>query len=242
MFPPNFWLSDPFDSFTKRPSPVQTPYSYDYYNTAPPTHNHRDPKEHHHNHATPYTPSTSDSDIDTITDSDTLHPIYPPYSHHQHKSRHHFTPPPSIQDCPSRNVRLPTQSAQLLHPTEILILPPTLTHLKISLEPTSSARSTIRAAVQPSMRLRDVVKQLVPAEHLPAARVYVKLRGEWVEAGSPLKVGEIGEMGRYVRGEREGSGSVRVRVVVEQREREREVERRGFGFEMGGRVESMRVY
>ncbi|KAF1915366.1 hypothetical protein BDU57DRAFT_451763 [Ampelomyces quisqualis] len=240
MFPPNFWLADPFEPFIKRPSPVQTPYSYDYYNTSPPTHTHthRIPKK--YQHAPTYTPSTSATDLDTITDTDTLDPTSPPYAH---KARHRSPPAPTpvFQDFPTRNVRLPLPSAHLLHPNEILVLPTTLTHLKISLESTASPRTTVRAAVPPSMRLRDVVRQVVSAEHLSLARVYVLLRGEWVEAGAPLKDREVGELGRYVRGERE-DGSVRVRVVVEQREREREVERRGFGFEMGGRVERMRVY
>lgn len=231
MFPPNFWLSDPFDPFTtnKRHSPTQTHYPYDYYNTSTPPQHHRGSKK------PTYTPSTSVSDLDTITDADTYSPYdRAPKAHHRQRFDH-ISSQPYFHPFTPLTLRLPPTSAQSLHPSEILILPSTLTHLKISLEPTSSSRSTIRAAVPPSMRLRDVIKQMVPSEHLAMARVYVKLRGEWVEAGAPVRVGECGELGRC-----RGEESVRVKVVVvEQRER---VESRGFGFEMGGRIEKMRIY
>lgn len=87
------------------------------------------------------------------------------------------------------------------------------------------------------MRLRDVVKQILPQEYLGDAHVYVKSRGEWMEPGSPVKVSDVVELGRVARNER---GEVEVRIVVDGGVRRRES---GHGWEREvGRVDRMRVY
>ena len=140
-------------------------------------------------------------------------------------------------------VRMPKKTAHDLRGAdEILILPSSLTHLKISLHAHYDKR-TIRAAVAGDMRLRDVIKQLLPQEYLSDARAYVRSRGEWIEPGAPTKVSDVADLGRFAVNERR---EVEVKIVV-GREREMGHARSGgvgrHGWERErGRVDRMRVY
>jgi hypothetical protein len=104
----------------------------------------------------------------------------------------------------------------------------------------------MRVAVAGDMRVRDVVKQVLPKEYLGDVTSFVKTRGEWVECGAPIKVGDVVDLGRFVV---DGRGEVEVRIVVGRSDggvvgRERGGGERGYGYEreMVGRMERMRVH
>jgi hypothetical protein len=233
MFNPSIWLGESFSHFTN-PSPLPRSHEYmsDAY-TAPPSYppSRKPNKYHPHRHASRFTPSSSETDLDE-TDSD----IFPTRNQHRQLDFEHF---------PQISVRLPSKIARDLHTSEILILPSTLTRLKILLYATNNTYlRTLRAVVAGDMRLRDVIKQILPSEYWGDMKSYVKTSGEWVEPGSPTKVSDVAELGRFVVNER---GQVEVRIVVgggRERERERDGAH-GHKREMEmGRVEvgRMRVY
>jgi hypothetical protein len=231
MLNPSIWLGESFRHFTN-PSPFPQPRKYmsDAY-TAPPTYppSHKPAKCHTHRHASCFTPSTSETDLDE-TDSD----ISPTRNHYRQPDFEHF---------PQISLRLPSKTARDLHTSEILVLPPSLTHLKIQLYTSNNTYlRTLRVAVAGDIRLRNVIKQVLPPEYWGDVKSYVKTRGEWVEPGSPTKVSDVVELGRFVVNER---GEVQVRIVVGGG-RERDMDgARGYEREMEmGRVEvgRMRVY
>jgi hypothetical protein len=88
-----------------------------------------------------------------------------------------------------------------------------------------------------------VIRQVLPQELLGDVKSYVKTRGEWVEAGSPMKVSDVAVLGRFVMNER---GEVEVRIDIggsSGREKRSVGEAGGYGWEREmGRVERMRVY
>lgn len=151
------------------------------------------------------------------------------------------------------HIRVPKHTSRELRNDEILIIPSILTHLKISVY-SNDDKDVIRAAMAGDMRMRDVLKQILPQECLPDAKSYVRRRGEWTEPGGSILISQVVELGRFAMDE---SGEVEVRVVVgdgrkQERERERAKERerqreRGMGRYGGwereiGRTERMRVY
>jgi hypothetical protein len=117
-------------------------------------------------------------------------------------------------------IKLPQQTADLLRKDEILILPPTLTRMRVQMR-RNHATEVLRATVAGDMRFRDVVKQLVPAGCTGEVRAYVKMRGAWQEPGLFL-LSQIVEQGRFVLNER---GEVDVKI---------EFGRRGGGGRGGG--------
>jgi hypothetical protein len=154
---------------------------------------------------------------------------------------HNPYPDLDFEQFPRTQFRLPHRTSNTLRPDTILILPPTLINLKITLHTHTLRRiNTICAAVTGDMRLRDVVKQILPYELLCDAGVYVRSKGEWVKPGSSVKVSDVVEFGRVVRNER---GEVEVRIVVGEKEREGRTGGNGRGWEREvGRVDRVRVY
>jgi hypothetical protein len=219
MFSPNIWSHDPYrqypkpsffslHSYTAPPIPPYTdPYAYQPHKD-PQRHAAKHAPEHRRRRPSAFAISASDlsapSDFDHDTDSTT--------SHRLHTSHRH--PPPDLDIAPHfkrAQVRLPRKTAQDLRGTdEILILPSSLTHLKVSLFVHQSSRK-MRVAVAGDMRLRDVVKQLLPQEYLRDARAYVKARGEWVEPGPQTKIGDVKDLGQFVMDDR---SEIEVRVIV----------------------------
>ncbi|EAT83414.1 hypothetical protein HBI56_116250 [Parastagonospora nodorum] len=219
MFPtPSMWLPEAFRHFQTPTSPFPlhnytSPAPMDPYPGSPPYKPTRRSSKTPYKHISHFPADASDTEIDSDTDA---------------------THAPDFEHFPRISVRMPKHTAHSLRADQILILPPTLTALKICLH-SQGPKRTIRAAVAGDMRLRDVVKQVLPQEYLRDARVHVKSRGEWLEPGSPMKVSDIAEMGRFARNER---GEVEVRIAVENDRRERREymwERReeGHGWEKG---------
>ncbi|EUC38097.1 hypothetical protein COCCADRAFT_22444 [Bipolaris zeicola 26-R-13] len=92
--------------------------------------------------------------------------------------------------------------------SSILILPPTLTPLHIRID-TPSSTHQLRATVAGDMRFRDVVSQLVQQGQYADVRASVRLRGEWQEPGSSVRISEV--VRQYAVNER---GEVEVRIEV----------------------------
>ncbi|KAH7386938.1 hypothetical protein DE146DRAFT_635711 [Phaeosphaeria sp. MPI-PUGE-AT-0046c] len=222
-----WFTGDPFRAFSNPGSP----FTAHGYTSSPHMDNFSDNAHHrrHHFHHKPqhsslshFASDTSETDVDTVTD-------YP------------FTQRnPDFEQFPRTQLRLPGRSSRGLRTDDILILPSTLTRIKISLHDAHHALRNIRVAVAGDMRLRDVVKQVLSQDYWSDARTYVKSRGEWIEAGSPTKVGGIVDLGHVAVNER---GEVEVRIVIGgNRVRvRREVRGPSFGWERGS-VERMRVY
>jgi hypothetical protein len=231
MFNPSIWLGESLRHFTNpSPFPRSPRYTSDAY-TAPPTYPpyRRPPRYNTHRHASHFTPSPSETDFDE-TDSD----IFPARSNRYQPDFEHF---------PQTSLRLPSNTARDLRSSEILILPSSLTRLKLQLRDTNNTYiRTLRATIAGDMRLRDVIKQVLPSEYLGDVKSYVRTKGEWVEPGSSTKISDVVELGRFVVNER---GEVEVKIVVGGgREKERDGGR-GYEREMEmGRVEvgRMRVY
>jgi hypothetical protein len=228
----SMWLPDAFHDFQNAPNPFP-PHNFTSTNMDPhagtPIYkpNRRYTKG-QYKHVSQFPSDMSETDIDIDTES--------PYS-----SRI-----PDFEYFPRTSLRLPKHTSNSLRPDQILILPSTLTSLKISLH-THTPQRTIRAAVAGDMRLRDVIKQILPQEYLHDTRVYVKSRGEWVEPENPTKVSDIVDMGRFARNDK---GEVEIRIVIggggrEKREYRWERREEGHGWEKGvgfGRMERMRLY
>lgn len=230
MFPtPGMWLPEALRHFQNPAAPFP---SHNYTSTAPmdpypasapykPT---RRSNKTPYKHISHFLSSASDTEIDTDTDT---------------------TRAPDFEHFPRTSVRMPKHTAHSLRAEQILILPPTLTALKISLH-SHGPKRTIRAAVAGDMRLRDVVEQVLAQEYLCDARVHVKSRGEWVETGSPMKVSDIAEMGRFARNER-GEVEVKIVIAIARRERreymwERREEGHGWEKGVGGRRMERMMY
>ncbi|KAF2823755.1 hypothetical protein CC86DRAFT_468778 [Ophiobolus disseminans] len=254
MYSPYHWSHDPYHHFKSASSPYPT-HTYPPLNIPP----YRDPRHYQprpnpHRQAPKYSskPRRSSTDIETSdfsshsdfdADADTtlqshLHPSFYPTEPAFHAMSH----------LKQVQIRVPKRTAQDLRGGEhILILPPNLTHLKISIH-AQHARQIVRAAVVGEMRLRDVVKQVLPGEYLQDARAYVRLRGEWIEPGAGTKISDVVELGRAAMNER---GEVEIKVMIGGGGRERERESgngRGLGRHVHGwerergEVERMRVF
>jgi hypothetical protein len=229
MFSSNIWLGDPYRRFstTISSSPV---HNYIPTHIAPYTdpnayqlRHHRRPNKRLHTLFGSEESEFGDPDYDRETSSALNDRLDSP--HHD----------PNFEQFHSMHLRVPKRTAHDLRNDEILLLPPSLTHLKISLH---AHPRTIRVAIAGDMRLRDVIKQILPQEYLHDARVYVKRRDEWIEAGSPTKVSDIAQSGQSVLNER---SEVEVRLVVGGREKGEGMGRHGWGREMG-RIERMRMF
>ncbi|OAL02482.1 hypothetical protein IQ06DRAFT_117057 [Phaeosphaeriaceae sp. SRC1lsM3a] len=170
----------------------------------------------------PFASDLSERDIDTVAD-------------------YHFAQAiPDFEHFRRTQLRLTDRYARALRADDILILPPALTRIKISLLEGHQLVRNIRVAVAGDMRLRDVIKQVLAQESLSDARTYVKSRGEWTEAASPVKVSGIVDLGRFAVNEK---GEVEVRIVIggSRVRMSRDVRGPSFGWERGS-VERMRVY
>jgi hypothetical protein len=122
-----------------------------------------------------------------------------------------FTPHrhnPDFEPFKRLSLRVSPRTFQVLRPNELLIVSHSLTHLKIILH---SHQRTIRVAVAGDMRLRDVLKQVLPHKHLHDARAYVRSQGGWVEPEAPMKVEDVVELGDFAMNEKE---EVEVRIVL----------------------------
>ena len=93
---------------------------------------------------------------------------------------------------------------------DILILPPSLTRLRVQMKSPACASEILHATVAGDMLFRDAVKQLVPERYHGEVRAYVKMRGEWQEPGRFL-VSQIMEQGRFVSNER---GELEVKIEI----------------------------
>ncbi|RMZ73209.1 hypothetical protein GMOD_00009018 [Pyrenophora seminiperda CCB06] len=164
---------------------------------------------------------------------------YPPFlqhHHHRHHRRPEWTPDtttPTITTPTNRfvvdpendfrrtTVRLPRRMAEKMEREAVLVLPPTLTRLRVHIRSSSygggggGTMDPLHVAVAGDMRFRDVVKQLVGARggqgqgHMEV-RAFVRMRGSWVEPGA-ARVSEVVEQGRWVVDER---GEVEVKIEV----------------------------
>lgn len=222
MFTTNIWSHDPYRQHSKHS--FFSLHTYTPPHISPYTDPHAfQPRKDSHRHAAKYVPAhrrrsafdisaselSEHSDFDMDTDSTANDRLHIPHRRHRFPEiepdfdvASHFT---------RTQVRLPRKTAHELRSSdEILILPPCLTHLKVSLFAQHSSRK-MRVAVAGDMRLRDVIKQLLPQEYLRDTRVYVKARDEWVEPGAQTKVGDVRDLGQFVMNER---NEIEVRVIV----------------------------
>ncbi|KAF2854392.1 hypothetical protein T440DRAFT_515102 [Plenodomus tracheiphilus IPT5] len=150
--------------------------------------------------------------LDTDTDTDTCLPYHPRFSspYPRLSSEVHSTP-----TFTKTTLKLPQSTASQIHstlsPSDILILPPTLTRLKVSIRSSSrsssytSTNETLRVVVAGNLRVRDVARQ-VCSKGGEEMQVWVRRRGEWQEVGGTVRVGDVSERG-------EGR-DVEVRIVI----------------------------
>jgi hypothetical protein len=214
-------LNDPFCRF-------RTTSSFPLHNYTAPhvnpytTHHHRRPNKHHRPAFGLDDSGFAEPDYDLDTDS-----TFTPHLHDAH---------PDFEPFKRLSLRVSPRAFHALRPNELLIVSPVLTHLKISLH---GHHHTICVAVAGDMRLRDVVKQVLPHEHLYDARVYVKSRSEWIEPETPMKVRDVAELGEFVTNEKE---EIEVRIVLGRAGMEKRGSA-GHGWEREiGRMERMRVF
>jgi hypothetical protein len=223
MFASPSWSHDPFHRFTTPSHPH--PYPIHTYACPPPqsnTHYHdyphksdppRRPSGAHHRsdynqarrrtHIEPESSDFTDVEYDLDTESS--------FDNRQRTPRYHSIPTTTSTPClRTLTVQTPASTSSTLKQNTILILPPTLTHLRIQIR-TPHSTDTLHAAVAGDISLRDVAKQLLPAREWREARVYAKLKGEWQETGALVMLSGIGELGRFGRNV---AGEVEVRIVV----------------------------
>jgi hypothetical protein len=243
MFHPSMWSPDPYHYYKSSTCPIK---KHNFTNINPYATYHANllahvSKERGRHGKAPRPPfyiegsEFSDTDFDDAysldtdtTINDRLHtPYYPP----QH---------PDLQPASSLKrvqVRMPRRAAEELRGDDVLILSPDLTRLRIHIR-TNHSTETVRAAVAGDMRLRDVVRQLLPNNHSSEIIVQVKLRGEWQELGTSCKISDIAELGRDVMNDRQ---EVEVKLVVRSREKKTRLDVRGWEHEIG-RMERMRMF
>lgn len=118
------------------------------------------------------------------------------------------------------SVMIPAHTADdfdLRRERDTVLILPQLTRLKIGMLVASQMRgaspetSTLHVAVASSMRIRDVVKQILPPAYTGDVRIWVKFRGEWQEPGGGWVISDVEGMGRFARNE---NGECEVRVVL----------------------------
>lgn len=116
---------------------------------------------------------------------------------------------PALQ---SMKVRLPEQAVEALGVREddVLIMPAGLVRMKVHLR-CAMGKDTLQASVAGDMRVRDVLKQVVPADHAAEVRAWFKLRGEWQKLDGGLKVNQLSDMNRRLADEKP---DVEVRIEV----------------------------
>ncbi|CAA9958077.1 hypothetical protein PTMSG1_01650 [Pyrenophora teres f. maculata] len=233
-------FNTPFSHDPFRRLPIPAPFSYANY-LVPQPHLPSSPPPHRRTHRyRPHRPSfytdaeshPSDQDdtqedsyyMDTTTPSDNPFPDRP-----THRRRHQWTPdttatptPPDLLDMDSEfrrtSIRLPRKAGEKLDRDTILILPPTLTRLRVHMRspPYSggggSTTNALHVLVAGDMRFRDVVRQLIGARMRGQGevRAFVRMRGAWVEPGA-VRVSEVVEQGRWVVDER---GEVVIKIEV----------------------------
>jgi len=82
----------------------------------------------------------------------------------------------------------------------VLILPPTLTRLRVHIRSAyaGGTADALHVAVAGNVRFNDVVSQLVAPrmQRRGEVRVFVRMRGVWVEPGA-ARISEVMEQGRW---------------------------------------------
>ena len=113
--------------------------------------------------------------------------------------------------CRNVSVRMSSRAPELDR-DEVLVLPPTLTRLRVSIRaPSASFPQTLRVAVAGDTRFRDLIRQLIPQAYHRETCAYIKSRGVWVEPGAGLKFSDLAEQGSSVMNERR---EVKVKIVI----------------------------
>lgn len=160
-----------------------------------------------------------------------------------HVRRRSYTPPMADLSAPFRKMTVKMNADTIdrydLRWNEMLILPPSITRMCIEIRCRHTQSSqTLRVAVPGDMRLREVLKQVLPKEYVRGAEALGKSRGVWQEMGSLMKVSDIvKESGRNLVDETE----MRVIIGNDGMERGRLRGMQGWEREMG-MVERMRVF
>jgi hypothetical protein len=225
MFSPDMWLNNPFYRFnTTSPFPLHNyaaPHVKPYIDSHMyRTQHFRRPSKHHRSAFDLDDSDFAEPNLGLDTDS-----TFTPHRHN-----------PDFEPFKRLSLRVSPRTFQVLRPNELLIVSHSLTHLKIILH---SHQRTIRVAVAGDMRLRDVLKQVLPHKHLHDARAYVRSQGGWVEPEAPMKVEDVVELGDFAMNEKE---EVEVRIVLGCAKMEKKGgARHGWEREMG-RMERMRVF
>ncbi|KAH7087616.1 hypothetical protein FB567DRAFT_443052 [Paraphoma chrysanthemicola] len=168
--------------------------------------------------------------LDTDTTLDNR--LQSPYSPRRH------TTSPIAKSFKRVQIRMPRRAAEQLREDDVLIVSPDLTRLRIQVR-TAHSNEAMRVAVAGDMRLRDVVKQVLPTAHGEEVHVQVKVREEWIAVSGSHMMSEIVEHGRGVLNSRQ---DVEVRISIGSvREKQPRIDVRGWEHEIG-RMERMRVY
>ncbi|OAL51049.1 hypothetical protein IQ07DRAFT_409364 [Pyrenochaeta sp. DS3sAY3a] len=111
----------------------------------------------------------------------------------------------------SVKVRLPEQAIEALgvRDDDVLIMPAGLIRMKVHLR-CAMGKDTLQASVAGDMRVRDVLKQVVPADYAGEVWVWFRLRGEWQKLDGGLKVSQLSGMNR-----RQADEKPEVEVMIE---------------------------
>ncbi|KAH8725250.1 hypothetical protein GQ44DRAFT_772286 [Phaeosphaeriaceae sp. PMI808] len=189
MFSPNMWPRDPFYPLKDTHSPPRFhKYSYpkhESYRDAPALRRgHRNTHEHQRSPLIPEGPDFSDTEYESTSDNTFGH-----FQRNPYRSDYEADIEPASQ-FKRVQIRVPKRAMQELRGDEILILSSPLTHVKIFLS-TPHFADELRAAVAGDMRLRDLVKQLLPQNEVHEARTLVKTGGGWIEPMSSTKISEV---------------------------------------------------
>ncbi|EDU40451.1 hypothetical protein TUN199_10514 [Pyrenophora tritici-repentis] len=244
-------FNTPFPHDPFRRLPISTPFSYANY-FMPQPHLPSPPPHRRSHRYRPHRPSFyTDADSHPSDQDDTQEGPY--YMDHTmpsdspfpdrptHRRRRQWTPdttatptPPDLDmDSEFRrtSIRLPRKAAEKLERDTILILPSTLTRLRVYIRSPysgggSGTTDALHVVVAGDMRFRDVLRQLIGtrARGQAETRAFVRIKGAWVEPGV-ARVSEVVEQGRWVVDER---GEVEVKIEVGGVEKEgRESGKRG---------------
>lgn len=211
MFGSSPFSHDPFHRL-----PIPPPFSYADYNVPQP-HAHRvrspPPPHRRHRHRVRSPSFYVDPDPSSEERCDTTDDPYymdngpaSPFPEHRHR-RSQWTPDIISEldmepDFKRTSIKLTRKSAEKLERDTILILPPTLTRLRVHMRTLySGTAETLHVTVAGDVHFSDVVRQLVPSTQLPAGtRGYVRMRGSWQEPGA-VRVSDLVGQGRGVMNE-----------------------------------------
>ncbi|CAO2649513.1 Nn.00g068980.m01.CDS01 [Neocucurbitaria sp. VM-36] len=208
MFNRNPWLNDPFQRLHFNQLPFQSYHNYSARNISPHKHRSRPNTRCHaarraSHLALDAIEGSEFSDESTAADDryyldDQSSQNARLNTKHSDDNDRPLSIKPALQ---SVRVKFPQRSIETLglREDDVLILTPALKlwRLKVHIR-SHHATETLCAAVAGDVRLRDVVKQLLPAAFSGEVRVHVKARGEWQEPGLAVKVGDIAAVGREV--------------------------------------------